>query len=63
MARQDLSDRKVSSMSVCGKMLRKGQTITVSESAIGERERKMERRKRIRIIKSNKKGKVQIRAL
>tara|TARA_Y100000310_G_scaffold324758_1_gene387048 strand:+ start:558 stop:749 length:192 start_codon:yes stop_codon:yes gene_type:complete len=63
MSSRELKARKAQSISVCGKMLRKGQTITVSESAIGDRERKMESRGRIRIIKSNKKGKVQIRAL
>ena len=63
MPRADLDQRKVSSVSVCGKMLRKGQTILVAESAVGARERKMADRKKIRIIKSNKPGKVQIRAL
>jgi len=63
MARQDLKSRTVSSVSVCGKMLRKGQTLTVKAGAIGSRERKMETRGRIKIVASNKKGMVQIRAV
>jgi len=62
MARRDLLSRSVSSVSVCGKMLRKGQSITVTSSAVGDRERKMEARGKIKILKSNKKGMVQIRA-
>jgi hypothetical protein len=62
MARKDLKDRKVSAVSVCGKLLRRGQAITVMSSAVGDRERKMESRGRIKIIKSNKKDMVQIRA-
>jgi hypothetical protein len=63
MARNDLAQRSVSSYSVCGKMLRRGQTILVDATAIGPREKKMEKRGKIRISASNKKGKVQIRAL
>tara|TARA_Y100000034_G_scaffold116791_1_gene155532 strand:- start:42 stop:233 length:192 start_codon:yes stop_codon:yes gene_type:complete len=63
MSRQALKSRSVSSVSVCGKILRKGQTITVPSSAVGPREQKMEDRGRIRIIRSNKKDKVQIRAI
>ena len=62
MARKDLKSRNVSSVSVCGKMLRLGQSITVKASAVGDRERKMESRGRIKILKSNKKDMVQIRA-
>ena len=63
MPRGDLKSRRVSSVSVCGKMLRKGQVLTVLASAVGQRERKMESRGRIKILKSNKKGMVQIRAI
>ena len=63
MSRNDLLARNVTSYSVCGKMLRKGQTTTVDADAIGPRERKLEQRRKIRITKSNKPGKVQIRVL
>lgn len=48
------------SVSVCGKILKAGQSVTVVASAIGPRERKAEERKRISIRPSNEKGKVQI---
>ena len=63
MASKDLKSGKGDSVSVCGKMLRKGQSIPVSSSAVGSRERAMERRGRIKILSSNKKGMVQIRAI
>lgn len=63
MARAQLDRREASSISVCGKMLRKGQTITVPATAVGVREEKMVSRGKIRVIKSNKPGQVQIKAL
>lgn len=63
MPRRDLDNRHVDSVSACGKMLRKGQAITVQESAVGDRERKMQERGKIRILPSNKKGFVQVKAL
>ena len=62
MPRADLDKRAASSVSVCGKMLRKGQTILVDAQAVGPRERKMESRGRIKISPSNKAGKLRIRA-
>jgi hypothetical protein len=58
--RSPLAKRKASSVSVCGKLLQSGQSITVSESAVGPRERKLADKGRIRIRSSNQKGKVQI---
>ena len=49
-----------SAVSVCGKILKKGQSILVPETAVGVRERTMERRGRIAVRPSNKKGHVQI---
>ena len=51
---------KASAVSVCGKILKNGQTVTVADAAIGPRERKMETRGRITIRPSNVKGKSQI---
>ena len=47
-------------VSVCGKILKKGQSTTVASTAIGERERALERRGRITIRPSNKPGQSQI---
>jgi hypothetical protein len=47
-------------LSVCGKLLRKGQSVTVTESAIGPRERTMLARKQLGKRKSNKPGHVQL---
>lgn len=47
-------------VSVCGKMLQKGQSLIVKESAIGPRERKLEARGKIAVRKSNKPGHLQI---
>ena len=55
-----LSSAQPDSVSVCGRLLRKGQAITVHETAIGPRERKMETRRRISIRPSNKEGYVQV---
>jgi hypothetical protein len=63
VASNDLMNRKVSSISVCGKMLRKGQVLTVASSAVGDRERKMEQRGRIKILSSNREGFLQVKAL
>lgn len=48
------------SVSVCGKLLRAGQSLLVPESAVGPRERSMERKGKIRIRISNERGKLQI---
>ena len=58
-----LRQRAACSVSVCGKLLRGGQSINVAESAIGDRERKMEKGGKISIRASNKKGTVQILCL
>jgi hypothetical protein len=63
MPRADLNKRSVSALSVCGKMLRKGQTVTVLEEAVGPRERKMASRGRILIRSSNQSGQVKITAV
>lgn len=60
MARAPLRQKKPSSVSVCGKLLKSGQTVTVPGTAIGDRERKLAERKLIRIRDSNKVGQVQI---
>jgi len=48
------------SVSVCGRLLRKGQAITVKESAIDAKVKKAEARGKVRIRKSNKPGHVQV---
>ena len=48
------------SISVCGKLLRKGQTLTVPASAVGPRERTAIARKQLGERKSNKAGHVQL---
>ena len=58
--RSPLMNAQPNSVSVLGKLLRKGQSLTVPESAIGPRERKLEARKKIKIRKSNKPGHVQV---
>ena len=64
MAKQSpLRSAQPNSVSVCGKILRKGQSLTVAESAIGPREQKMVSRKQLQIRKSNKPGFVQLVAL
>ena len=55
-----LRSAQPASVSVCGKILSKGQSITVSETAIGPRERKLASRKKVSIRKSNKPGHLQI---
>lgn len=55
-----LRSAQPNAVSVCGKMLTKDQTLTVAESAVGPRERKLEERGKIAIRKSNQKGMVQI---
>jgi hypothetical protein len=47
-------------VSVCGKLLQSGQAITVPESAIGAREKKLVARGKIKTRKSNKPGHVQV---
>jgi len=60
MHRSPLLNAQADSVSVCGKFLRSGQSMTVSESAIGPRERSLETNGKIKIRPSNEKGKVQI---
>ncbi len=55
-----LRSAQANSVSVCGKILRSGQSITVPEGAVGPRERKLVSRKKISVRKSNKPGHVQI---
>ena len=55
-----LASKASQSVSVCGKMLMRGKTILVPESAVGPRERKMEKNGKIAIRKSNTKGMLQI---
>ena len=55
-----LRTAKAHSISVCGKMLQKGQSIIVNESAIGPRELTQAQKGKIRIIKAQEKGKKQI---
>ena len=60
MKRTPLHDSQPDSVSVCGRLLRNGQTLTVPETAVGPRERKAETRRRISIRESNREGYVQI---
>lgn len=60
MASSPLRSKSANAVSVCGKILQRGQTITVVETAVGPRERKMAEGGRISIRASNEKGKVQI---
>jgi len=58
--RSPLRGAQANAVSVCGKILTDGQTITVLESAIGPRERAHKAKGKIKIRPSNEKGKVQI---
>ncbi len=60
MHRSPLLNAQPSAVSVCGKLLRTGQTLTVNESAIGARERAAQAKGKVQIRNSNVKGKVQI---
>jgi hypothetical protein len=55
-----LHNAEANAVSVCGKILTAGQSITVPETAIGPRERKMESRGKLLIRSSNKEGQVQV---
>lgn len=55
-----LRSAQAETRSVCGKLLRQGQSVTVKESAIGPREEKMISRKQIAKRSSNKPGHVQL---
>lgn len=55
-----LRSAQADAVSVCGKLLQKGQSITVRESSIGPREKTLASRGKIAIRKSNKDGHVQI---
>lgn len=58
--RSPLRGAKADSVSACGKLLRSGQSIEVAESAIGQREKTLEARGKIKIRPSSKKGQVQV---
>lgn len=60
MHRSPLRNAQPESVSVCGKLLRRDQSLTVAESAIGPRERALEAKGKIKIRPSNKSGQVQI---
>lgn len=55
-----LRGAQVDSISACGKVLRSGQSITVPESAIGPREKKLVSQKKLSIRTSNTAGHVQV---
>jgi hypothetical protein len=55
-----LRSAQANAVSVCGKLLQKGQSITVKASAVGPREKTLQARGKIAIRKSNKDGHVQI---
>lgn len=59
-SRSPLRNAQPDAVSVCGKILRNGQSITVPESAVGPRERAMESKGKVKIRTSNEKGKLQI---
>jgi len=59
MRRSPLRSAQADSVSVCGKMLRVGQTIKVASTAVGPRELKQEAQKKIK-IRDLKNGQVQI---
>lgn len=60
MHRSPLRNAQPASVSVCGKLLRSGQTLTVPESAVGPRERALESKGKVKIRASNEKGKLQV---
>ena len=61
MARMSpLAKKKANAISACGKILQKGQSLVVEDSAIGPREQRLEAKGKLRIRPSNKKGHVQI---
>jgi len=58
--RSPLYQHRADSIVVCGKILRAGQVLTVSESAIGPRERELAERGTLVIRASNQPGKLQV---
>jgi len=61
MAKQSpLMNAQPNAVSVCGKLLTKGQAVTVPESAIGPKEKKAHARGRISVRPSNMTGFVQV---
>jgi len=58
--RSALRSKQAQAVSVCGRILRSKQSVTVPETAIGTRERALEKQGKIRIRQSNKPGMVQI---
>ena len=61
MARKSpLLSKSATAVSACGKILQKGQSVVVKESAVGPREKLLEKKGRLRIRPSNKKGHVQL---
>jgi hypothetical protein len=55
-----LRNAQVNSVPACGKILQKGQSITVLETAIGPREKRAAARGKLSIRKSNRPGYRQI---
>ena len=60
MRKSPLKSAQADSVSVLGKLLRKGQAITVKETAIGPKERKLVKAGKISLRQSNKDGYVQV---
>jgi hypothetical protein len=58
--RSPLRTAQADSVSVCGRLLKKGQSLTVAKSAIGPREQKLISRGKVTLRKSNKPGFVQV---
>ena len=61
MARKSpLLSKRANAVSACGKVLQSGQSIVVKETAVSSKERLLEKKGRLRIRPSNKKGHVQL---
>lgn len=61
MARNSpLLKKKATAVSACGKVLQSGQSLIVKEDAVGPKEKVLQKKGRLRIRPSNKKGHVQI---
>jgi len=60
MRKSPLRTAQADSVSVCGKLLRRGQSLTVKESAIGPKERRLKAAGKISFRDSNKPGHVQV---
>ena len=55
-----LRSAKADAVPVCGRLLKRGQSMVVAESAIGARELKLAAKGKVRIIDAQQKGKKQI---